>query len=268
MNIKTIDQVEEEIKRVTLNELLGELKDRGITQKRLAKMFGMQPNFLTTVKRCERKGHYYKFLGACKMGCIYLLGLDKGDEGYEDRANTKREKIVSANDIYKKYEDVDDALEEIKKEAEKRIDLFAEWLMEKKLSEYEVTSYCNNIFNCLMVITQHEPPYIFLAEAKDDITQSKINKAESYGFLFKYNIFLDSIKETAVDEDLIKALRLYFEFLLENNFIKKIPKVVKDVSDKENIYLRRLREYHESYPEDEREWMDWFEGWCEEVFGI
>lgn len=47
MNIQTINQLEENIKRITLNELL------------------------------DGKGHYYKFLGACKIACIYLLEIDK-----------------------------------------------------------------------------------------------------------------------------------------------------------------------------------------------
>jgi hypothetical protein len=190
--------------------------------------------------------------------------------GLTMRKSTNKEKLkglVTAKELYEKY-DVDIALEKIEKEAERRVRLFAKWLIDKGISEDDINSYCNNIFNSLCVITQHEPPYMFLAEVKDDITKGRINKGESYGSLFKYHIFLDAIKETYVDEKFIKALRHYFTFLNENNFIKKTPNVVEKVFEKEEVYLRRLKEHHESNPEDEQKWMIWWNKWCKEVFRI
>ncbi|MBU4265713.1 MAG: hypothetical protein KKE96_00630 [Candidatus Altiarchaeota archaeon] len=180
------------------------------------------------------------------------------------------EKLVTANEIYEKYEDVDDAMEEIEKESVRRVNLFAQWLHDKKFGEREIDNYAMNILCSQSVITVHEPPpYMFLEDAKDDIPKNKngIYVGESCGFLFKYHVFLDVIKETQVDENYIKVLELYFDFLIENRFIEEIPCVVKEVFEKEDVYLRRLKEHHESDPGDER-WMDWFRQWCEEVFEI
>ncbi|HEY4721601.1 MAG TPA: hypothetical protein VII92_07115 [Anaerolineae bacterium] len=60
---------------MTLEELLAECRQRGITQKRLAGMFRLPPNFLSVVKRSERIGHYFNFIGACKLACLYVLSL-------------------------------------------------------------------------------------------------------------------------------------------------------------------------------------------------
>lgn len=176
-------------------------------------------------------------------------------------------KLITAKEIYKKHDDVDDAIQEIEKEVYLRVNLFADWLRDKKFGEEEIDVYAMNILSGQLVVTVHEPPYMFLEEAADDIPEDGIDAGESYGFLFKYHVFLDAIKGTDVDEKYIKALKLYFEFLLENEFIEKIPNVVKEVFGKEKIYLRRLKEYHESDAEDEK-WIDWFRKWCEEVFTI
>jgi len=177
-------------------------------------------------------------------------------------------KLITAKEIYEKHDDVDDAMEEIEKEIYRKVNLFARWLHDKKFSEEEINTYAMNILCSQMVVTVHEPPYMFLEDAKDDIPGGKnVYAGESCGFLFKYHVFLDSIKETQVDEDYIKALKLYFDFLVENKFIERIPGVVKEVFEKEDVYLRRFKEYHESDAEDEG-WMDWFIEWCEEVFEI
>jgi len=180
-----------------------------------------------------------------------------------------KRKWLTAGQIYGKHaDDVDAALEEIDLESEKRVQKFADWLIDRKTPEEMINSHCNNIYFSQLVITQHEPPYMFLEEAKDDITKKKIKKAESYGFLFKYHVFLDAIKETQVDEDYFKALRTYFDYLVEKGFIASIPKVVRESLEKEDVYLRRLREYHAQSPENEDKWMKWWGRWCKEVFDI
>jgi len=176
-------------------------------------------------------------------------------------------KLITAKEIYKKHEDVDDAIREFEKEIYRRVDLFAQWLHDKKFGKEEIDIYAINILSGQLVATVHEPPYMFIDDAEDDIPEGGADSCESYGFLFKYHVFLDVIKETDVDEKYIKALKLYFDFLLENNFVEEIPGVVKEVFGKEKIYLRRLKEYHDSDAEDE-EWIDWFREWCEEVFEI
>jgi hypothetical protein len=54
---------------------LDECRARGVTQKRLVEMFRLPPNFLTVVKSSERKGHYFNFIGACKIACLYVLEM-------------------------------------------------------------------------------------------------------------------------------------------------------------------------------------------------
>jgi hypothetical protein len=40
-------------------------------------MFRLPSNFLTVVKSSERKGHYFNFIGACKIACLYVLEMDE-----------------------------------------------------------------------------------------------------------------------------------------------------------------------------------------------
>ncbi len=73
----SLDDLERYLKTTTLESLLDECRARGITQKRLAAMFQLPPNFLTVVKSSERKGHYFNFIGACKIACLYALEMSE-----------------------------------------------------------------------------------------------------------------------------------------------------------------------------------------------
>lgn len=68
-----LEALEDYVEYVTLEELLEACRKQGITQKRLAKMFRLPANFLTVVKSSERKGHYFNFIGACKIACLQVL---------------------------------------------------------------------------------------------------------------------------------------------------------------------------------------------------
>jgi hypothetical protein len=72
-----LDDLEQYLKATTLESLLDECRARGITQKRLATMFRLPPNFLSVVKSSERKGHYFNFIGACKIACLYVLEMSR-----------------------------------------------------------------------------------------------------------------------------------------------------------------------------------------------
>jgi len=205
----------------------------------------------------------YAFNGAWNFKPAYASYLTRE----KIKIKEKNRKLLTADDIYRKHDDVEDAIREFEKEIYRRVDLFAQWLHDKKFGKDEINVYAINILSSQLVATVHEPPYMFLEDVEDDIPEGRIVAGESYGFLFKYHVFLDVIKETDVDKKYIKALKLYFDFLLENNFIEEIPDVVKEVFGKEKIYLRRLKEYHDSDSEDEG-WIDWFREWCEEVFEI
>ena len=62
----TFTELERYVQTVTLEELLDKCRQRGITQKQLARMFRLPPNFLSVVKSSERKGHYFNFIGRAR----------------------------------------------------------------------------------------------------------------------------------------------------------------------------------------------------------
>lgn len=72
-----LNELETYLQDTSLESLLDECRQRGITQKRLAEMFRLPSNFLSVVKRSERKGHYFNFIGACKIACLYVLEIDE-----------------------------------------------------------------------------------------------------------------------------------------------------------------------------------------------
>lgn len=63
----------EYLRSVTLDQLLGDLKARGITQKAFAEAIGMNPRHLTAVKSSERRNRYSNELGAIKLACLWML---------------------------------------------------------------------------------------------------------------------------------------------------------------------------------------------------
>lgn len=73
-------ELETYLQDTSLESLLDECRKRGISQKRLAEMFRLPANFLSVVKRSERKGHYFNFIGACKLACLYVLEMDEQRE--------------------------------------------------------------------------------------------------------------------------------------------------------------------------------------------
>ena len=75
--IKSLDDVAAYLKRVTLDELVKELKARGTSQKSLLEILKMNPNLFSSAKRCEQRGRYYNFLNALKLACLYLLKMEK-----------------------------------------------------------------------------------------------------------------------------------------------------------------------------------------------
>lgn len=72
-----LDELERYLEETSLEALLEECHRRGITQKRLAEMFRLPSNFLSVVKRSERRGHYFNFIGACKIACLYVLAMNE-----------------------------------------------------------------------------------------------------------------------------------------------------------------------------------------------
>ena len=78
--ITGLDDISRYLSSVTLDDLVKELKGKGITQKRIIEILNMNPGLFSSAKRCEQRGRYYNFLGALKLSCLYLLDLVEQDE--------------------------------------------------------------------------------------------------------------------------------------------------------------------------------------------
>jgi hypothetical protein len=61
------------LQSVTLEALLTQLKDQGITQKAFAEQIGMNPRHLAAIKSSELRHHYFNELGATKPACLWVL---------------------------------------------------------------------------------------------------------------------------------------------------------------------------------------------------
>lgn len=64
----------------TLEDLLKEMRERGITQKAFAEAVGMNPRHLTAVRGSELRNRTYNELGAVKLAVLWTiehLGMDK-----------------------------------------------------------------------------------------------------------------------------------------------------------------------------------------------
>jgi len=58
---------------VTLDELLAQLKARGITQKAFAEGIGMSTQHLSAIKSAEKRNHFYHELGATKLAVLWII---------------------------------------------------------------------------------------------------------------------------------------------------------------------------------------------------
>ncbi len=82
--VQGLAELTEYLHSVTLDELLQELKARGITQKAFAEGIGMNSRHLSAVKSSELRNHFYHELGATKLACLWVLErfgkANKGDQ--------------------------------------------------------------------------------------------------------------------------------------------------------------------------------------------
>lgn len=61
------------LRSVTLDELIQELKKKGITQKAFAESIGMSSQKLSAIKSSERRNRSFHELGATKLACLWVL---------------------------------------------------------------------------------------------------------------------------------------------------------------------------------------------------
>ena len=78
--INSIDELKDKLNSLSLDAITKELKEHGISQKKLAEMCHMKPGDITVAKRCEKKRHYFKFLFALKAAGLFMLNISsEGD---------------------------------------------------------------------------------------------------------------------------------------------------------------------------------------------
>src|SRR5262245_29807555 len=72
-DVRTLTDVQAYLQRVTLEALLTQLKEKGITQKAFAEQIGMNTRHLAAIKSSELRHHYFNELGATKLACLWVL---------------------------------------------------------------------------------------------------------------------------------------------------------------------------------------------------
>jgi len=72
-DVKHVSDLHAYVQGVTLDSLLRQLSEKGITQKAFAEGISMNPRHLTAIKSSEARNHYYNELGATKLACLWLL---------------------------------------------------------------------------------------------------------------------------------------------------------------------------------------------------
>jgi uncharacterized Zn finger protein len=72
-DVRKLEDVHAYLDSVTLEDLLSQLKAKGITQKALAEQIGMNTRHLTAIKSSELRHHNFNELGATKLACLWVL---------------------------------------------------------------------------------------------------------------------------------------------------------------------------------------------------
>jgi hypothetical protein len=71
--VQGLPDVAECLNGVTLEKLLAQLKEKGISQKTFAGSIGMSTQHLSAVKSSELNNRFYHELGATKLACLWVL---------------------------------------------------------------------------------------------------------------------------------------------------------------------------------------------------
>jgi len=72
-SLRTLADLEAYLNGTTLDALLKEMKEFGITQTAFAQSIGMNPRHLSSVRSCELRNRYYNELGATKLACLWVI---------------------------------------------------------------------------------------------------------------------------------------------------------------------------------------------------
>lgn len=72
-DVRGLDDLKAYLDGITLEDLLKQLKSRGITAKSAAEAMGMSPQKLGAIKRSELRNRHFNELGATKLACLWIL---------------------------------------------------------------------------------------------------------------------------------------------------------------------------------------------------
>ena len=72
-NAKTLEELKHYLDNVSLEELIIQLKKKGISQKAFAESINMKTSHLSAVKRAESRNRHFHELGAIKLACVWVL---------------------------------------------------------------------------------------------------------------------------------------------------------------------------------------------------
>ncbi len=71
--VKGLNDLPHYLQGVTLDALLGQLREQGVTQKAFAESIGMNSRHLSAIKSSDARNHFFNELGATKLACLWVL---------------------------------------------------------------------------------------------------------------------------------------------------------------------------------------------------
>jgi uncharacterized Zn finger protein len=71
--VQSLDDVHSYLVGVTLETLLKQLSEKGITQRAFAESIGLNTRHLSAIKSSEARNRYFNELGATKLACLWVL---------------------------------------------------------------------------------------------------------------------------------------------------------------------------------------------------
>jgi hypothetical protein len=72
-DVTSLDKLEQYLQTVTLEDLVLQLREKGVSQKAFAESIGMSSQKLGVIKRSEDQNRYFHELGAVKLACLWVL---------------------------------------------------------------------------------------------------------------------------------------------------------------------------------------------------
>ncbi|MBN1312728.1 MAG: hypothetical protein JXB30_15035 [Anaerolineae bacterium] len=71
--VQELSELPDYLQHTTIDELIGQLQAKGMTQKKFAEIIGMNTRHLSAVKSSERGNRRFNELGAIKLACLWVL---------------------------------------------------------------------------------------------------------------------------------------------------------------------------------------------------